>query len=137
MSSRGLDDLDARFRPFVDSFVAACAAQALDVLIYCTYRDNVEQDQLYAHGRTVPGGVLTDAKGGESPHNYRLAFDACPLIGGKPLWAEPLSGPHWRLYGQIAVDCGMEWGGNWIGKLIEGPHCQMANWKQIAGVKSP
>lgn len=133
MSSRSLDDLDPRFRPFVDSFVAACAAQNLDVLVYCTYRSSEEQGALYAQGRTAPGHVLTDARAGQSAHNYRLAFDGCPMLGGKPMWNEPLSGPHWSLYGKIAQDCGMEWGGKWVGKLIEGPHCQMANWKTVAG----
>jgi peptidoglycan L-alanyl-D-glutamate endopeptidase CwlK len=130
MSSRSLDDLDARFRPFVDAFVAACAAQSLDVLIYCTYRSNEEQTALYAQGRAVPGHIVTNAQAGQSAHNYRLAFDGCPLFNGKPMWAEPLSGDHWHLYGQIAQDCGMEWGGAWHG-FVEGPHCQMANWKTL------
>lgn len=133
MSSRSLDDLDSRFRPFVDSFVEACKAQSLDILIYCTYRSNEEQDVLYAQGRTAPGGIVTNAKAGQSAHNYRLAFDGCPLLNGKPMWNEHLSGPHWALYGEIAVQCGMEWGGNWVG-FVEGPHCQMANWKQVAGI---
>jgi peptidoglycan L-alanyl-D-glutamate endopeptidase CwlK len=134
MSSRSLDDLDPRFRPFVDSFIAACATQALDVLIYCTYRSTEEQDELFTHGRTAPGKIVTNAHGGQSAHNYRMAFDGCPLLHGKPLWEEPLSHEHWQLYGKIAVDCGMEWGGHWPGHLVEGPHCQMALWKDIAGL---
>jgi peptidoglycan L-alanyl-D-glutamate endopeptidase CwlK len=133
MSSRSLDDLDSRFRPFVDTFISACATQNLDILIYCTYRSNEEQDILYAQGRTTPGGIITNARAGQSAHNYRLAFDGCPMLGGKPLWDEHLTGPHWSQYGQIAVASGMEWGGNWQG-FVEGPHCQMANWKQIAGI---
>lgn len=132
-ASRSLDDLDARFRPFVDSFIAACGAQSLDILIYCTYRDNADQDVLYAQGRTAPGHIVTNARAGQSAHNYRLAFDGCPLLAGKPMWNEPLIGPHWSLYGKIAADCGMEWGGAWHG-FVEGPHVQMANWKQVAGV---
>ncbi len=133
MSSRSLDDLDSRFRPFVDAFIAACAAQSFDVLIYCTYRSNEEQDTLYAQGRSAPGHIVTNARAGQSAHNYRLAFDGCPMLGGKPMWNESLAGPHWQLYGKIAVDAGMEWGGNWQG-FVEGPHCQMSGWKSIAGV---
>lgn len=131
MSSRSLDDLDARFRPLVDAFIAACTAQSFEVLIYCTYRSNPEQDALYAQGRTAPGHIITNAQAGQSAHNYRLAFDGCPMMGGKPLWDERLSGPHWSKYGQLATECGMEWGGNWTGSLIEGPHCQMPHWKTL------
>lgn len=133
MSSRNLDDLDSRFRPFVDNFLSQCKMQNLDVLIYCTYRTDDEQDLLYAQGRTTPGHIVTNARAGQSAHNFRLAFDGCPMMGGKPLWNEPLIGPHWQLYGQIAVNVGMEWGGNWTG-FVEEPHCQMANWKTVAGI---
>lgn len=131
MSSRDLNDLDARFRPFVDRFIAACQAQTLDILIYCTYRSGEEQAVLYAQGRTLPGHIITNAKAGQSAHNYRLAFDGCPIVHGKPLWAEALSGPHWSLYGKIAQDCGMEWGGAWSGNMVEGPHVQMAQWRSF------
>lgn len=40
-----------------------------------TFRTFEEQDALYAQGRTKPGDVVTKAKGGQSIHNYGLAFD--------------------------------------------------------------
>lgn len=40
-----------------------------------TVRTNAEQDHLYAQGRTRPGVIVTNAKGGDSEHNYALAFD--------------------------------------------------------------
>jgi hypothetical protein len=33
------------------------------------------QDKLYAQGRTIPGQIVTYVRGGESWHNYGLAFD--------------------------------------------------------------
>jgi len=43
----------------------------------CAYsvRSFHEQDDLYAIGRTVPGKIVTNAKGGESAHNFALAVD--------------------------------------------------------------
>src|SRR5690606_35479001 len=38
-------------------------------------RTIAEQDALYAQGRTKPGSIVTNAKGGQSVHNYGLAFD--------------------------------------------------------------
>lgn len=34
-----------------------------------------EQDALYSQGRTTKGKIVTNAKGGQSYHNYGLAFD--------------------------------------------------------------
>jgi len=40
-----------------------------------TLRTIDEQNALYAQGRTKPGKIVTNAKGGESFHNYGLAID--------------------------------------------------------------
>lgn len=52
-----------------------------------TLRTNAEQDALYAQGRTKLFdnngkrlGVVTNAKGGQSIHNYGLAFDIVLLL---------------------------------------------------------
>ena len=42
-----------------------------------------EQNALYAQGRTKPGKKVTNAKGGQSYHNYGLAVDIYPVINGK------------------------------------------------------
>lgn len=44
-------------------------------LIYCGFRSCTEQDALYAQGRTIAGRIVTKARGGQSYHNYGLAFD--------------------------------------------------------------
>lgn len=40
-----------------------------------TSRTEEEQNRLYAQGRTTPGKIVTNAKAGDSTHNYHLAFD--------------------------------------------------------------
>mgnify|MGYP002477972077 CR=1 FL=1 len=45
-----------------------------------TLRTDAEQDALYAIGRTKPGKVVTNARGGESLHNYGLAIDIVLLV---------------------------------------------------------
>ena len=42
-----------------------------------------EQDELYAQGRTKAGKKVTNAKAGQSIHNYGLAVDICLIIDGK------------------------------------------------------
>lgn len=41
------------------------------------FRTFEEQNALYAQGRTKPGPKVTDAKGGQSYHNYGLGVDFC------------------------------------------------------------
>lgn len=43
-------------------------------------RTFAEQDALYAQGRTKPGPIVTNAKGGQSNHNFALSFDFALII---------------------------------------------------------
>ena len=45
-----------------------------------TYRSIQEQNELYDIGRTIKGNKVTNAKGGQSFHNYGLAFDIVILL---------------------------------------------------------
>lgn len=130
MSSRSLDDLHPVFRPKAHEFAEAAKAAGLDLLIYCTYRSPAEQDELYTHGRTSAGAIVTNARGGQSAHNFGLAFDGVPLVLGKPAWDDHAA---WATYGHVASAVGLEWAGAWI-KFREFPHVQYPNWKTLAGV---
>ena len=44
-----------------------------------------EQDKIYAQGRTIPGHIVSNAKGGQSFHNYGLALDFCLLHADKTI----------------------------------------------------
>lgn len=45
-----------------------------------TFRSIQEQNELYAKGRTKKGPIVTNAKGGQSYHNYGLAVDIVLLL---------------------------------------------------------
>ena len=106
-----------------------------------TLRTFAEQDALFAQGRTKPGKVVTNAKGGQSYHNYGLAIDIVLLIDkdkngtfetaswdtrtdfdkdGKADWMEVV---------QIFKRFGYEWGGDW--KFKDDPHFQKTFGKSI------
>jgi peptidoglycan L-alanyl-D-glutamate endopeptidase CwlK len=96
MASRRIEDLHPALQPLAREFLSRCSARQVDVLIVCTYRDGAEQDALYAQGRTKPGARVTNAKAGQSAHNHTIdgkpaarAFDAVPLLHGKPIWEDP------------------------------------------------
>ena len=53
--------------------------EGINVIITQGLRTVEEQNELYAQGRTKPGKIVTNAKGGYSYHNYGLAFDFAVL----------------------------------------------------------
>lgn len=111
INSRKLIDLHPLVAAKAKVFRAKCLrVHGIDVLIYCTYRDFEEQDRLYAQGRTTKGRKVTNAKGGQSEHNYRLAWDCVPMNGGKPAWGDKQA---YKLMGAVAATLGIGWAGNW------------------------
>ena len=86
INSRKLEDLHPVVAAKAKAFIAACKKAGIDVLITSTYRDNESQNAIYAQGRTKPGRIVTNAKAGQSFHNYRLAFDFVPIVNGKAMW---------------------------------------------------
>lgn len=124
INSRDLKDLHPLVAERAQRMIDSCKAQGIDILVTSTYRDNESQTALYAQGRTKPGSKVTNAKAGESMHNYRVAFDVVPLRDGKPVWGTAgLDLQLWKKVGQAGKDCGLEWAGDWL-TLIEYPHFQ-------------
>lgn len=139
------------------------AESGADLLIYCGFRSFAEQAVLYRKGRTLSAilakadelkskhgredlaevllrsepqpdpKIVTNAGPGQSAHNYGEAFDAVPLVGGKPVWL--LSDPLYQLYGQISEEEGLEWAGNWK-TFREGPHSQTAGFDWRSAILS-
>jgi len=132
INSRDLDQLTPVVAALAQAFVAACAKAGVPVLITCTYRDDEYQNTLYAQGRTLPGKVVTRAKGGESMHCYRIAFDYVPLVNGKPEWSKDAL---WARTGFIGEQLGLTWGGRWS-SIVDKPHMQFTQGKSIAQLKA-
>ena len=82
-NSRNIDDLHPIVAKMCRDFVAKCDEEGIDVLITSTYRDLESQAAIYAQGRTTPGKKVTNAKPGQSWHNWRVAFDFVPVVNGK------------------------------------------------------
>jgi peptidoglycan L-alanyl-D-glutamate endopeptidase CwlK len=124
ISSRLLSELHPAVRAKCEAHMAACKDAGIDLLVTCTYRDKEAQNILYAQGRTSPGAKVTNAKGGQSFHNYRLAYDVVPMLHGKPVWKTTgEEGKLWQQVGGLGVAQGLEWAGNWT-RFREYPHFQ-------------
>ena len=111
INSRSLDDLLPQVKTRVEAFIKAAHDAGIDLLVTSTYRDNESQNALYAQGRTHPGKVVTNARAGQSFHNYRCAVDVVPIRNGKPVWAT--TDPVWKTVGKLGKEAGLEWAGEW------------------------
>ncbi len=96
--------------------------QGIYVLFSDGYRSHAEQNALYAQGRTKPGNIVTNAKGGQSLHNYGLALDM--FITNKEGTTATWPTNKLREVAQIAKSLGFEWGGDWT-SFKDYPHIQM------------
>lgn len=128
--SRSLDDLNPEFRLMVDPWLADCAAGGIDILVTCTLRTLEDQAVLYAQGRTTPGAIVTNAKPGQSAHNYGLALDVVPLIHGKPDWSG--SSPVWTELANLGQARGLQWLGAPDSPFKEQAHFQHPHWQSLA-----
>lgn len=112
------------------SMLELCAHAGLSLLVTQALRTWEEQDKLYAQGRTAPGPVVTNAKGGQSYHNFGLAFDIVVLDSiGKADWDTGHAG--WAQAAQLGKSAGLEWGGDWK-KFKDLPHFQYTGGLKIA-----
>ena len=121
INSRDINELLPPVKVKVEKFKALCKESGIDLLITSTYRDNESQNALYAQGRTAPGKIVTNAKAGQSWHNFRCAIDVVPLVNGKPVWDG--DDPIWVKVGKLGKEAGLEWAGEWK-KFKEMAHFQ-------------
>ena len=93
-----------------------------------TLRTYSEQNALYNIGRSTPGQIVTNAKAGQSYHNYGLALDFCIIEGGKASWkiAKDFNedgNSDWMQVVDAFEASGWEWGGRWK-SIKDYPHLQ-------------
>lgn len=102
---------------------------------YCGYRSIEEQEKLYNEGRTTKGYVKTQARGGESPHNYGCAIDIIYFQGPFPQWVQV--DEKWKEIGEIVRKCGGVWGGD-FGGFKDRVHVELpikCRWTEVNGVR--
>ena len=92
-----------------------------------TLRTFEEQNELYAKGRSVKGQIVTNAKGGQSYHNWGMACDIVLIVEGKATWERGKDfdrdgQPDFMEVVKIFKKYGWEWGGDWHFK--DYPHFQ-------------
>ena len=107
--------------------------EGINIIITQGFRSIEEQNELYAQGRTKPGKIVTNAKGGYSYHNFGLAFDFAVLNpDGSVNWNVD---EKWKRVGQLGKSLGLEWGGDWR-SFKDYPHFQYTFGLSLADLRT-
>ena len=114
--------LHPRFAEKLQELEAQCSVRGLVLGFSTGYRSAAEQDALYAQGRTAPGSIVTNARGGYSQHNWGIAADFFQNIVGHAYdeWFFDTVGP-------MAEALGLGWGGRWT-DFVDRPHLYLPDW---------
>lgn len=117
----------------IPKLMTAVANRGYELMITQGLRTFGEQDGLYMQGRTRPGKKVTNAKGGQSFHNYGLAVDFALLdSNGKATWPDPH--PVWLAIAEEAEKLGLSPGYRW--KKQDKPHVEIPGltWQECLAI---
>lgn len=123
------DKAQDRFRQLALLGKATAATYGCEYVVISGHRSWEEQDALYAQGRTNPGAKVTNARGGQSNHNFGIAadfgvFKAGEYLDGGTQYEQSLAE---RIHAAVAIHAhrlGFDWGGDWEG-MVDPPHFEL------------
>jgi hypothetical protein len=91
------------------------------------HRSYKRSDELFEQGRTKPGPVVTNAKAGQSAHNFGIAADLVRDSYLDRAGVQPDYRPEsYELLGVLCPKHGLVWGGSWRFKDL--PHVQLPGY---------
>ena len=120
VSEKRINTLHPMVRPFAIQFINEAQKQlGITLRVTDAFRTYAEQNKLYAKGRTAAGKKVTNARGGESNHNFGTAFDVVPMENGQPNYDA-----DYLPIAKLGKSLGFKWGGDWV-SLDDKPHFEM------------
>lgn len=138
--SRDLDDLQPHVRSMAEQLLDTAKAAGIPLTVTFTRRSLARQAALFAQGRTAPGSIVTNAKPGESFHNYGLALDVVPTeLLALPDWGDTpdkqaRTDALWRKVGAIGKGIGFRWGGEFH-SIRDRPHFEWSGSLTLADLR--
>lgn len=129
VSRINLDRLYPAFRDRLLDTLADCLSAGHEYHATTGWRSFEAEDALYTQGRTLPGPVITHARGGQSAHNFGLAVD---VVAIKPRLYGQTTAADWapeayEALGFFAQRRGLVWGGAWTA-FPDRPHVQLPKY---------
>jgi peptidoglycan LD-endopeptidase CwlK len=126
-SEKNIAGLHIKAQELARRFMAEATTGNLVVRIISGNRTYKEQDKLYSQGRFGnPGPIVTNAEGGESNHNFAIAWDI-GIFAANGAYLTGATAAEEREYDRIydlADHLPVEWGGNWT-SIKDRPHYQV------------
>lgn len=119
-------DLSSLYLPYYGKL---CASLGPEWQPYQGYRDFDSQTRLYAQGRTSAGGIVTNAKAGESAHNYGCATDWAYFHNGQLVWLLKTDS-LWQKFVQAVEAAGLRSGSEW-GDIDHAELKLTCDWKHV------
>jgi peptidoglycan LD-endopeptidase CwlK len=109
-ADRDWSKLDAHFRNTVLQLFAKMEGRGYKMALLEGYRSAERQEMLAAKGPSV-----TQARGGQSKHQYGLAADIAPLHEDRLVISDrdPWAAAAYQVLGEEAEKLGLTWGGKW------------------------
>ena len=130
------------------SLIEQAYAEGINVQISMGKRSFTQQAQIYGQGRSHywykghdyghPGNVVSNAKPGQSIHNYGYAVDyfLTTYDGSGSTWNV---NSNWRRVATLGKKLGFSWGGDWS-SFKDYPHLELTgglDWRDFANGKRP
>jgi peptidoglycan L-alanyl-D-glutamate endopeptidase CwlK len=89
------------------------------------FRTYAEQNDLHARG-------ISPARGGQSFHNFGVAFDIGTFAGRRYIE----DGPGYTAAGHLGERLGLEWGGSWSPRRQDPPHFQYLGGQTMSQIRA-
>lgn len=122
------------FRERLADFDALLRAKIGCYAIASGTRTPQEQHRLYLIGRNPPGRRVTNADWYLSPHVWGFARDYL-LIANNGKICKALD-DRWALFGKLAEQCGLCWGGSFR-RLVDSGHVELPAWASYINWPTP
>lgn len=139
-----LNRIDSRIAERMRNVIRIAYDMGIYVIVTQGLRTIAEQNALYAQGRRGIKGekIVTNAKGGESYHNFGLAVDFAIVdkSGQTVYWDTNVDTnkdgqKDWYQVGKIGKQQGLEWGGDWT-SFKDIPHFQYTFGLSLAQLRA-
>ncbi|TGB04678.1 M15 family metallopeptidase [Halobacillus salinus] len=131
-SVRNIGEVHPAVKDKVLCIIERAYGEGINVQFSSGFRSSSEQQRLYNQGRATSGSVVTNAKPGQSVHNYGLAVDffLTTYDGSSATWTV---NKEWRRVAAIGKQLGFQWGGDWK-TFRDYPHLDLAvglTWRDL------